>query len=133
MECFAGTEFDFTFVTTGTTIQARDFDYPYYISFFDVDGDTINDDTGTRKPFFELVSILGATEAFTDFGDFSGPNTTDLAVGRNQPSNAPFVYANATTNVGNAVLFANPSIHAVPEESRPGVAVFKIGLQGSCM
>eukprot|EP00966_Prymnesium_polylepis_P332002 7387541-Prymnesium_polylepis.1 len=58
----AGAEFDFTFVTTGTTTKAPDFDYQYYMSFYDVDGGMINDGTGTDKPFFELISIMEATE-----------------------------------------------------------------------
>ena len=53
----------FTFVQTDTTTQAPDFDYPYWLSFFDVDGDLVDDGTGTDQPFYELVSFLEATEA----------------------------------------------------------------------
>eukprot|EP00966_Prymnesium_polylepis_P153986 3555768-Prymnesium_polylepis.1 len=122
-----GTEFQFAFVYPNTTTPSPGFDYPYYLTFFDVDGDSLDDQSGVNKAFFELNAVTGATEVRT-----TQSSTSTLAHGTilGATSASSYAVAYTTTNVGTT-FNVNPSStsETIPAAWHPGMASFKVGLQ----
>eukprot|EP00966_Prymnesium_polylepis_P247486 5722652-Prymnesium_polylepis.1 len=123
-----GVEYDFAFVYPNTTTPQPFFVNPYNMTFFDVDGDTIDDGTAIKKAFKELLVVDGATEVITHPGDRSPWNTTDIVTGVLSPS-APYALVNTTAPV-RTTFDVNPTGNAIPAAWLRGVVSFKVGLQG---
>ena len=119
----AGTQFDFDFVYPNTTTPQPGFDSPYFLTFFDADGEKIDDGSGTNKAFLEMHAVVGATEVLTY-------NTSDVVTGVMSPSDALYAVVNRTAQVATT-FDVNPLDTAIPAAWLPGVVSFKIGLQGS--
>eukprot|EP00966_Prymnesium_polylepis_P289657 6690804-Prymnesium_polylepis.1 len=87
-------EFSFGFVLPGSTTAIAGFDHPYFLTFFDVDGDLIDngDGLGAVKAMFELHSVPQASELFI---------TPDANITRGVflPSSALYALSTSTANV----------------------------------
>eukprot|EP00966_Prymnesium_polylepis_P118160 2731852-Prymnesium_polylepis.1 len=117
-------EFSFDFVLPGGTTPLAGFDHPYFLSFFDVDGDLIDneDGLGAVKATFELHSVAQATELYI-------ASQANITRGVFSPSNVLYALSTSTTNV--PTTFAVSPAGSLPASWLPGVVSFKVGTQGA--